>query len=85
MVEDYQRILTKKGDSMATIPANPFTNRSMIKQENEFVGRERELTDILARIRNGNPVSVIGERRIGKSSLLYHLYLTGYRRLGDYN
>jgi hypothetical protein len=55
----------------------------MITKEDEFVGREREISDILARIRNGNSVSVVGERRIGKSSLLYHLYLTGNRRLDD--
>lgn len=53
-----------------TILYNPFTNRGMITKENEFVGREREISDILARIRNGNSVSVVGERRIGKSSLL---------------
>ena len=56
-----------------TILYNPFTNRGMINKENEFVGREREISDILARIRNGNSVSVVVERRIGKSSLLYHL------------
>ena len=60
---------------MTTIPYNPFTNRGMITRENEFVGREREISDILARVRNGNSVSVVGERRIGKSSLLYHLCL----------
>lgn len=70
---------------MATIPYNPFTNRSMIKKEDEFVGREQEINDILALIRNGNLVSVVGERWIGKSSLLYHLYLTGNRRFGDQN
>lgn len=62
---------------------NPFTNRAMIKKENEFVGRIRELDDIISRLRGGNSVSVVGERRIGKSSLLYHLFLTGNRRLGD--
>lgn len=65
------------------LPNNPFTNRAMIKKENEFVGRIRELDDIISRLRGGNSVSVVGERRIGKSSLLYHLFLTGNRRLGD--
>ena len=62
---------------------NPFTNRRMITKEHEFVGRIREIDDILPRIRTGNSVSIVGERRIGKSSLLYHLYLTGNKRLDD--
>ena len=62
---------------------NPFTNRSMIKDNTSFVGRVRELDDIVPRLRTGNCVSVVGERRIGKSSLLYHLYQTGNQLLGD--
>lgn len=68
---------------MATIPTNPFTNRSTIRNEHDFVGREQEITNILSRVRNGDSVSVVGDRRIGKSSLLYHLFLTGNRRLDD--
>ncbi|MEK7253813.1 MAG: ATP-binding protein [Bacteroidota bacterium] len=64
-------------------PANPFTHRKMIDSEEAFSGRHRELANILARVRNGNSVSVTGERRIGKSSLLFHLFLTGNRRLDD--
>ncbi|MDZ7340120.1 MAG: ATP-binding protein, partial [candidate division KSB1 bacterium] len=68
---------------MTNIPHNPFTNRSTIKNEHDFVGREQEITNILSRVRNGDSVSVVGDRRIGKSSLLYHLFLTGNRRLED--
>lgn len=70
---------------MARLPYNPFTNRGMITKPNEFVGRQREINDILARISNRNSASVVGERRIGKSSLLYYIFLTGNKRLNDYD
>lgn len=44
---------------MVTIPHNPFTNRSTIKNERDFVGREQEITHILSRVRNGDSVSVV--------------------------
>ena len=55
---------------------NPYLNRKMITNPAEFFGRERELRKILARIGNQRPqsVAVVGERRIGKSSLLYQAY-----------
>ncbi len=62
---------------------NPFYNRKMIKKEEEFVGRIREIDDIINRLRGGNSVSVVGERKIGKSSLLYNLYLRGNKLLDD--
>jgi len=62
---------------------NPFTRRGMIQEESAFVGRSREIANVLNRLRNGSSVSLVGERRIGKSSLLYHLYLSGNRRLED--
>lgn len=52
-------------------------------KEDEFVGREAEITNLLSRVRNGDSSSIVGPRRIGKSSLLYHLYLTGNQRLDD--
>ncbi len=60
---------------------NPFTNRSMIVNESDFVGREAEIAELLSRVRNLGSVSIVGERRIGKSSLLNHLCLTGNKRL----
>lgn len=56
-------------------PANPFLNRAMIQDSRDFYGREREIRKIYARIDAENPqcVSVVGDRRIGKSSLLYHI------------
>ncbi len=64
---------------------NPFYNRSMIKKVSEFIGRTRELEDITERLKGAQSVSIVGDRRIGKSSLLYHLYLTGNERLNDLN
>ncbi len=64
-------------------PDNPFTNRAMIKTEEEFAGRRQEVAQILNYVKKGTSVSVVGERRIGKSSLVYHLVLAGNRRLGD--
>lgn len=45
----------------------------MVKNPAHFVGRIREANDILAKIQSHSSVSVVGERRIGKSSLLFYL------------
>jgi serine/threonine-protein kinase len=54
---------------------NPYTNRGTIKNPLEFYGREREIRRIFSRISSSHPqcISIIGERKIGKSSLLYFL------------
>lgn len=52
---------------------NPFFHRGAIRRAADFFGRESELAEILTLLRNGQSVSVIGPRRIGKSSLLLHL------------
>lgn len=52
---------------------NPYTNRKAILCEKEFIGRERELRDIYTRVLGGQSVLLVGERRTGKSSLLYAL------------
>jgi hypothetical protein len=51
---------------------NPYLNRTAIRNDADFFGRRRELTTILSRIDHSQPqsVSVVGERRSGKSSLL---------------
>ncbi len=45
---------------MANIPNNPFTNRSTIRNEHDFIGREQEIINILSRVRNGDSVSGVG-------------------------
>ena len=52
---------------------NPFFHRGAIRRVDDFVGRDGELSQILGLLRNGQSVSLIGPRRIGKSSLLLHL------------
>jgi serine/threonine-protein kinase len=54
----------------------------MITHPSEFFGREREIRRIYSRLDAPRPqsISVVGERRIGKSSLLYHVYHPRNRR-----
>ena len=57
-------------------PTNPFTFGAMIADPQRFVGRRAELDVIVARLNGVQPQgsSVVGPRRIGKSSLLHYLY-----------
>jgi serine/threonine-protein kinase len=55
---------------------NPYLNRVMIRRREDFFGRTQEIKRIFARL-NANPpgsISVLGDRKIGKSSLLNHIY-----------
>jgi len=52
---------------------NPFFHRGAIRRAEEFHGRQSEIAQILGLCRNGQSVSIVGPRRIGKSSLLLHL------------
>jgi hypothetical protein len=58
---------------------NPFFHRGAIRRLEDFIGREAEVSQILGLLRNGQSVSLIGPRRIGKSSLLLHLCHTDVR------
>jgi len=64
------------------IGRNPYLNRVMIREGADFYGRRREVAKILSRIGASRPqsVAIVGERRIGKSSLLNHLYAPEVRR-----
>ncbi|MEW6127031.1 MAG: protein kinase [Acidobacteriota bacterium] len=55
--------------------ANPYLNRVAIKEPSQFFGRTREVSRIFSRIGAPRPqsISVVGERRIGKSSLLQYI------------
>ncbi|MEK7395368.1 MAG: SpoIIE family protein phosphatase [Candidatus Poribacteria bacterium] len=63
------------------ISNNPYLNRTMIRDINDFYGREKEVARIYSRIRTAHPqsVSIVGIRRIGKSSLLNYIYQTENR------
>ncbi|HUU28217.1 MAG TPA: protein kinase [archaeon] len=54
---------------------NPYFNRAMIRDRRYFYGRKKEISTIYSRLGAARPqsVSIVGERRIGKSSLLYHI------------
>jgi class 3 adenylate cyclase len=52
---------------------NPYFHYGPIKETRYFYGRARETTRALQMVRNGQSVSVIGPRCIGKTSLLFHL------------
>ena len=62
---------------------NPFTNRVAIRNPEDFFGREREVMQIYERLRNMQSTSVVGERRIGKSSLLWYVVENGCRQLDE--
>jgi uncharacterized protein len=64
---------------------NPFTNRGAITNPDDFFGRTEQLTEIITRLQRMQSSSVVGERRIGKSSLLYYLTQTGVEKLADKN
>ena len=55
---------------------NPYLNRVMIKDPDKFFGRVAEVRRIYSRLDAARPqcVSVVGERKIGKSSLLNYIY-----------
>ncbi len=62
---------------MNTGDVNPYILRGMIPLESDmFFGREKELKRITGILSGDNPqsVSIIGERRIGKSSLAMRVY-----------
>ena len=61
---------------------NPFLNRNIIKDTDGFFGRKKELRTIYSRLSSLHSCDVFGERKIGKSSLLYHVFLTGNEKLG---
>jgi DNA-binding CsgD family transcriptional regulator len=54
---------------------NPFTYGNPISDARRFVGRESQVDQVFSRLRNVEfeSSSLVGERRIGKTSLLYHI------------
>jgi hypothetical protein len=54
------------------LPPNPFTDILAIRDPARFIGRERLLERVLRQLEAGS-VALIGERKIGKSSVLWQL------------
>jgi hypothetical protein len=53
--------------------SNPYVSRGPLRNPNMFFGRTAELNEIAAFIKGNQSVSVVGSRKIGKTSLLFHL------------
>ncbi len=60
----------------SAIAMNPYLSRTMIRRPEQFFGREREVRRVFALLDADPPasVSIVGDRRIGKSSLLNFVY-----------
>lgn len=54
-------------------PINPFYDTIDIPDE-YFCDREKETTDLVDKIKNGPNIVLVAERRVGKTSLLFHLF-----------
>ena len=52
---------------------NPFVLRGYISDE-YFCDRVKETADLIEEIKNGNNVTLIAPRRIGKTGLVQHVY-----------
>ncbi|MFQ5594789.1 MAG: winged helix-turn-helix domain-containing protein [Anaerolineae bacterium] len=52
---------------------NPFFHRGPIRDRAYFFGREDTTAQALSLLGNGQSISLVGQRRIGKTSLLFHL------------
>lgn len=61
---------------------NPYLNRMMIKRREDFFGRALEVKRVYARLNATPPgsVSLVGDRKIGKSSLLNYVYSPASRQ-----
>ena len=83
LLDDINAILAGPGEEeiVPTVCGNPYLNRNMIRDKKLFFGRRKEVATIYSRIGAARPqsVSIVGERRIGKSSLLYFINDLGNR------
>jgi hypothetical protein len=52
---------------------NPFFHRGPIRQREYFYGRAHHVAQSASLLRNGQNLALVGQRRIGKTSLLFHL------------
>ena len=66
---------TERDSENPVIGPNPYLNRVAIKDPSQFFGRTREVSKIFSRLGASRPqsLSIVGDRRIGKSSLLYYI------------
>ncbi|MBU8920691.1 MAG: serine/threonine-protein kinase PknK, partial [Bacteroidales bacterium] len=93
-LEDIKRSLSDSVSGVTTMMSNvsnfadrsskrnPYLNRVMIKNLKEFIGREKEVRKIYSRLDAPQPqsISIVGDRRIGKSSILNFVYNRSNRK-----
>jgi hypothetical protein len=62
--------------------SNPFTYGNPISDPRRFIGRQREVEQVFSRLRNAEAESssLVGERRVGKTSLLHYIAHPDVRR-----
>jgi len=73
---------TSSSEAKTVIRANPFTYGNPISSPTRFFGRQHEITQVFSRLRNAEfeSSSLVGERRVGKTSLLNYLAHPDVRR-----
>jgi hypothetical protein len=66
---------------------NPFIVGSPVSTPKLFIGRQYEIQQVMDRLLNSahESSSVVGERRVGKTSLLYYLQSEDVRKLYDFD
>jgi hypothetical protein len=74
-MEKLMHSLKHQTDVVNSPQDNPYVNREMLPPHSDMLfGREKELKTIRELLSKPKSVSIIGERRIGKSSLANRLY-----------
>ena len=59
--------------NQACIALNPFINGGPIREASDFIGRDAELFGVFDQVAKGGSVNLVGDRRVGKTSLLFHI------------
>jgi hypothetical protein len=65
--------MSSQSHKVQSILRNPFFHRGPVRDRQYFCGRTAETRQALQMLRNGQCVSIVGPRRIGKTSLQFHL------------
>lgn len=86
---DYERITVRKtvdedeveGDRICINQSNPFSDNGKITNPARFFDHEPSLRQLFEELSKGCNISLVGEPEIGKSSLLYMIYLLGKEHL----
>jgi hypothetical protein len=71
-VELIIAVFPSSGSVMSDQP-NPYLSRGPVRSQEMFFGRQGELREIANFLKGNQSVSIVGPRKIGKTSLLFHL------------